>query len=505
MPETFTDHTTQNHQPSPFVSYREIAPALLFTAAVLNAADKISQTNLPFLVAGEKGLGQPYLSLLVHEAGFTKGAPFLELHLRPNREQESLDTLYALILADIPGQAFRGTLHIHGLENASPRLQSALLHMLDEQTLLTERNQLRFEGRISASIHKTLDEIASQGVILHELLCKLTIAPILLKPLRERRKDIPLIAETFIKACGQRLPGPPKQFCDDAINCLQEHPWPGNLPELESVIYRSVLFSSTLNLERQNILFAPALPESLSAEIPPAQSSTVVSMPKEHATAGTETAPLELSIAHLVAELSHEIKNPLVAIKTFIQLFPGHMNDPEFLSEFFSIAEKSTDRIDYLTERMLEFAKLSQPRFDRVSLVSALQEAFKNIEAAGSKLHIAWNPESLEQIPKVRVDFEQLRYSLENILLHIAHNTPDGRPVEIAPGANADAVALTFSYASDKNVQGLAFLNAKGDRISNLQGLDLFLAQQVLQKNSISCTKHHANGNTIITIQLSRL
>jgi hypothetical protein len=137
--------------------------------------------------------------------------------------------------------------------------------------------------------------------------------------------------------------------------------------------------------------------------------------------------------------------------------------------------------------------------------VSALQEAFKNIEAAGPKLHIAWNPESLEQIPKVRVDFEQLRYSLENILLHIAHNTPDGRHVEIAPGANADATALTFSYASNKNVQGLAFLNANGVRISDLQGLDLFLAQQVLQKNSISCTKHHANGHTIITIQLARL
>jgi DNA-binding NtrC family response regulator len=267
MPETFTDHSTQNPQPAPFASFREIAPALLFTAAVLNAADKISQTNLPVLVAGEKGLGQPYLSLLVHESGFTKTEPFLELHVRPNREKESLDTLYALILADIPGQAFSGTLHIHGLENASPRLQSALLHMLDEQKLLTERNQFRFEGRISASIHKTLDEIASQGAILHELLYKLTIAPILLKPLRERRKDIPLLAETFIKACGQRLPGPPKQFCDDAINCLLEHSWPGNLPELESVIYRSVLFSSALNLERQNILFTPALPESLSAEI----------------------------------------------------------------------------------------------------------------------------------------------------------------------------------------------------------------------------------------------
>jgi hypothetical protein len=505
MPQTFTDHTTHNHPTAPFLSFREIAPALLFTASAMNAADKISQTNLPLLIAGEKGLGQPYLSQLVHEAGFTKGQSFLELHLRPNREQENLDTLYALLLADLPGQAFRGTLHIHGLENASFRLQSALLHMLDEQRLVPDRNQFRFEGRISASIHKTLDEIASQDVILHELLYKLSIAPIQLKPLRERRNDIPLIADTFIKACAQRLPVSSKQFSDDAIKCLQEHSWPGNLPELESVIYRSILFSSAPNLERQNILFSPTLPKLLSAETLPAQSSAVVSMPQEHATASAQTAPLELSIAHLVAELSHEIKNPLVAIKTFIQLVPGHMNDPEFLSEFFSIAEKSTDRIDYLTERMLEFAKLGAPCFDDVSLVSVLQETFKNIEAVGSKLPIAWNPESLAQVPKVRTDFQQLRYSLENILLYIAHNTPDGRPVEIAPAAGAHAPAVAFSYASDKNVQGLAFHNDKGDRINDLNGLDLFLAQQVLQKNLISCTKHHAHGNTVITVQLCRI
>ena len=505
MSETSTNHNAQNSLSAPFVSFREIAPALLFTAAAMNAANRLSQTNLPLFVLGEKGLGQTYLSQLVHEAGFTKGQPFLELHLCPNSKQENLDNLYALLLADFPEQPFKGTLHIHGLENASHRLQIALLRILDEQKLMTDKYQLRFEGRISASTYKTLDEIISQGIILHDLLYKLTIAPILLKPLRERRNDIPLLADIFIKACVQRLPGPPKQFSDDAIKRLQEHPWPGNLPELESVIYRTMLFSSAPNIDRHNILFDPTLPESPSAERTFVQNSMDVSKLREPATEDPQTAPLQLSIAHLVAELSHEIKNPLVAIKTFIQLFPGHMNDPEFLSEFFNIAEKSTDRIDYLTERMLEFAKLREPRFDNVYLVSVLREAFKNIEAAGFKLHIAWNPESLEQIPKVRADFEQLRYSLENILLYIAHNITDGRQMEIAPEASADAAALTFSYASDKNVQGLAFLNANGDRIRNLNGLDLFLAQQVLQKNLISCTKHHANGTTIITIQLSRI
>ena len=200
MPETSTNHNARIPLSAPFSSFREIAPALLFTSTVMNYSDKISYTNLPFLIAGEKGLGQTYLSQLVHEAGFTKGQPFLELHLCPNSKQENLDNLSALLLADFPEQPFKGTLHIHGLENASHRLQIALLRMLDEQKLMTDKYQFRFEGRISASTYKTLDEIRSQGIILNDLLYKLTIAPILLKPLHERRNDIPLLADIFIKA-----------------------------------------------------------------------------------------------------------------------------------------------------------------------------------------------------------------------------------------------------------------------------------------------------------------
>jgi hypothetical protein len=334
---------------------------------------------------------------------------------------------------------------------------------------------------------------------------KLLIAPIQLKSLRERPKDIPLFAALFSSAAAQRIPGPPKQFSEEAIRCLEEHAWPGNLPELESVIYRSVLFTQSLKIERQNILFDPVLPEKHQEQAPCPDNTESVPMQPEDSSLSVAIAPLDLSIAHLVAELSHEIKNPLVAVKTFIQLFPAHMNDPEFLSEFFSIAEKSTDRIDYLTERMLEFAKLSEPRVDNVSLVSVLREILKNLDAAGAKLQVEWSQQSFEQLCAVRADFEQLRYALENILLHIAHNSSVGGQVKIVSDISDRTTAITFSYASDKNVQGLAFLNARGERISDLSGLDLFLAQQILQKNSISCTKHHANGTTIITIQLSKV
>ena len=136
---------------------------------------------------------------------------------------------------------------------------------------------------------------------------------------------------------------------------------------------------------------------------------------------------LELSIANLVAELSHEIKNPLVAIKTFIQLLPGHINDPEFLSDFFGVAATSIDRIDYLTERMLEFAKLSQPRAMSIQLAAVLQEVMKQNwlpDAAPPDQLEPWM--HLQHIPSLDADQEQVCYALENILFHIAHNAPAG-------------------------------------------------------------------------------
>jgi signal transduction histidine kinase len=224
-------------------------------------------------------------------------------------------------------------------------------------------------------------------------------------------------------------------------------------------------------------------------------------LPEHQVTAGST---LELSIANLVAELSHEIKNPLVAIKTFIQLLPGHINDPEFLSDFFGVAATSIDRIDYLTERMLEFAKLSQPRAMSIQLAAVLQEVMKKIGSLTPPLQINWNHDAFEHIPSLDADQEQVCYALENILFHIAHNAPAGQMVEFSVDETPATIALSMSYAGEKQAQGLAFSSAQGEMISDLNGLDLFLAHQVLQKNAIRCTKDTEHTKTIITIQFPR-
>ncbi len=493
-----------HQQPAPFVSYRAISAELLFSSATLAVVDKISHTPLPFLISGEKGLAQTYLAQIIHENGFTKNEPFVEICLQPDREQESINTLFAVINEASKEQVFKGSIFINAFENASPSLQNILLTMLIEQGLPLVNGQIRFEGRVGAGIYNTFDELVSQRVIANEVLYKLAIAPIELLPLRMRQGDIPRLAHVYLRECAQRLHTTAGELSEDAVACLQEYSWPGNLPELESVIYRSSLFSNTHKLEREHILFKKQMATDRHTEPGTEKNNRAASIVCKQNIPNTGSVPFAQMTANLAAELSHEIKNPLVAIKTFIQLFPAHMNDPEFLSGFFAIAEKSTDRINYLTERMLEFAKLSPPRLEDISFVPVLREVLKTIDAAGPTVEIVWNPERFELIPHVRADLEHLRYSLENILFHIIHHATDGSHAKISPDVGTDSIAVTFSYAGDKNVRGLAFHNGTGEQISNLQGLDLFLAQQVLQKNAITCNKQCVADDTIITINLAR-
>ncbi len=458
---------------------------------------KLSRTALPLLIAGEPGLGQSCLSRLLHETGFTRDDPFLELHLSPDKHENTLEALYQLLQTADSGKPFRGTLHIHGIENASRDLQAGLVPMLEHAAIhLPQGRQLCFRGRIAATVFKPLDQIAAQNNLMPALFYRLAAAPALLQPLRERAGVIPRLAEIFIRAGEMRLMLNSIKLTPQAIQCLQEHPWPGNVSELESVLYRSLLFSSSSSLDAGDILFTLQPPGTFSTEdigaSPPPQ-------PAQPAAAGLTQ---ELSIAHLVAELSHEIKNPLVAIKTFIQLFPAHINDPEFLSDFFGVAAQSIDRIDYLTERMLEFAKLSQPRPMSIQLVSVLQETMKQTDALTPPLQINWHQEDIAAMPSLHADQEQLRYALENILFHIAHNAPAGSPVELCVNATPAALFLNITFAGEKPAQGIAFSTGQGAFIDDLNGLDLFLAQQVLQKNSIRCTKNTAQDNTTITIQI---
>ena len=128
--------------------------------------------------------------------------------------------------------------------------------MLEHETVrFPDGRQIRFEGRIAASVFQPLEQVLAHSGMVPALIYKVAIAPVLLKPLRERSNNIPHLADIFIRAYEKRLLVNTKKLTPQAIQCLQDYPWPGNVNELESVLYRSLLFSSSSSLDAEDIMF----------------------------------------------------------------------------------------------------------------------------------------------------------------------------------------------------------------------------------------------------------
>jgi signal transduction histidine kinase len=131
------------------------------------------------------------------------------------------------------------------------------------------------------------------------------------------------------------------------------------------------------------------------------------------------------SLGTLTAGLAHEIRNPLVAIKTFTQLLPERFEDEEFRSHFLNIASSEVDRISSLVTELLEFARPSDPKLEFENINSILEGMILLVstETKKKQIHIIKNYSS--DLPPIKVDREQIKQVFLNILLNSIEATPE--------------------------------------------------------------------------------
>jgi transcriptional regulator with PAS, ATPase and Fis domain len=120
-----------------------------------------------------------------------------------------------------------------------------LLRVLQEKEFerVGSEETIQVDVRILAATNKNLSELVQQGKFREDLFYRLHIIPIYLPPLRERKEDIPLLAQHFIKQLAEELKKPARQISDAAMEKLLSYPWPGNIRELENVIERAIVLS----------------------------------------------------------------------------------------------------------------------------------------------------------------------------------------------------------------------------------------------------------------------
>ena len=137
------------------------------------------------------------------------------------------------------------------------------------------------------------------------------------------------------------------------------------------------------------------------------------------------------SLGTLTAGLAHEIRNPLVAIKTFTQLLPERLEDEEFRNQFLNIAAGEVDRISLLVNELLDFARPSDPRLEMEDVNSILDGMILLVSTESKKKHIEVVKNYGQDLPPISIDREQMKQVFLNILLNAVEATPENGRITV--------------------------------------------------------------------------
>jgi signal transduction histidine kinase len=318
-----------------------------------------------------------------------------------------------------------------------------------------------------------------------------------LPPLRERREDIPDLARWFARHYAKDLGFAEASFSSAALEQLKNYLWFGNLAEMEIVIARTLTIRRRPRIDTTDLIFDFMDQEAIVDEaeiddrspVPPEAKMELKLVSTHPATDGLSAAPLtdkgrtkSLELNAVIHELAHELKNPMVTIKTFAQLLGERYQDEHFRARFQDVVGHDIDRMDELLETMVEFANFPRPWISAVSLEQKLRSALDEIgsECAKRDARFRWKGNGYSR--EIRVDEAQLRYVLKNVLLAVVAQVKKGSEIEIEVQKQG-CLMISFPRELARVVSIAPYLTASKSSNENILPLRILLAKHVVESN----------------------
>jgi len=228
-------------------------------AQVLKLARKVRDSNIGVLLQGESGSGKEVIARAIHFEGSFRERPFVALNCAAIPESLLESELFGHEKGAFTGaeqrrlgkfaEAQDGTLFLDEVGELSAPLQAKLLRVLQTKEVQPIGGQaLRVNVRVISATNQDLMAMVQEGKFRLDLYYRMAVFPILLPALRERREDIPLLAQHFLERFARQEGKGPIALAPDAVAHLMAHDWPGNVRELENIIYRAVVLSESQEL-----------------------------------------------------------------------------------------------------------------------------------------------------------------------------------------------------------------------------------------------------------------
>jgi two-component system response regulator GlrR len=235
---------------------------------VFEQIEQIARTDFTVRIYGESGTGKELVAKAIHIHGRRQNAPFIAVSCAALPEtlleselfghekgaftdaRQSRRGLFAM--------ADKGTIFLDEICETPPAVQVKLLRVLQEQEFkpVGGERTLKVDVRVIAATNKDLKKEVEEGRFREDLYYRIQVIPLDLPPLRERREDIPLLAEHFLKIYGRKLGKTIEGITPEAMRKMMAYDWPGNVRELENKIEHAVAMTAGTRMVPEDILLS---------------------------------------------------------------------------------------------------------------------------------------------------------------------------------------------------------------------------------------------------------
>jgi two-component system response regulator PilR (NtrC family) len=254
--------------------------------AVFKMIETVARTNSTILLTGESGTGKGLVAQAVHFNSLRRDKPMVSLNCGAMPENLLESELFGHMRGAFTGAdsnkkgllevAERGSVFLDEIGEMSAVMQVKLLRVLQERRFrrVGGLEEMQADIRIIAATNQDLTRLISEGRFREDLFYRINVIPISLPALRERREDIPLLAEHFLAKYNEQMGKEIAGISHQAMGLLQQHEWPGNIRELENVMERAVALEPTPSI------LPDSLPAGIRGDVPRVPTASAEGLPE---------------------------------------------------------------------------------------------------------------------------------------------------------------------------------------------------------------------------------
>jgi len=228
---------------------------------------KVAPTSSTVLILGETGTGKELAARAIHQFSERQQEPMLTVDCGALVETLFESELFGHVKGSFTGAtatkhgrfelANGGTLFLDEITNIGPKIQGKLLRAIQEREIVRvgSSHPIKVDVRIIAATNRDILQEVNQGNFREDLFYRLSVVPIHLPPLRDRKDDIPVLAAHFLDRFKRKKKKDVKGIAEAAMKALMSYNWPGNVRELESVIERAVVLTENETITPADLMF----------------------------------------------------------------------------------------------------------------------------------------------------------------------------------------------------------------------------------------------------------